>query len=170
MVASEPPISRVYRYFFLYIEPISALVGAYYSFSQQQIYLDLTHGKSTPINGIPISTQIVLAQLANLYLLFALNEALVLRATTDLKVWRAVLLCLLIADIGHLYSVNAKGWSIYWNVLAWNAIDWGNVGFVYAGAAMRLSFLLEYGVRKTSQQTPRRSTRRKRPSGRITWS
>ena len=168
--AGEPPISRVHKYFFLYIEPLSALVGAYYAFFQPQTYLELTHGNSSLIYEIPVSTQIVLAQLANLYLLFALNEALVLRATTDLTVWRVVLLGLLIADIGHLYSVNAKGWSVYYNLIAWNAIDWGNVGFVYAGAAMRLSFLLGYGIRTSGQQTPRRSTRRKRPSGRITRS
>lgn len=162
MRASEPAVSSVYRYFFLYIEPISALTGAYYSFFQQQTYLDLTHASSSPKDGIPVSTQVILAQLANLYFLFALNEALILRVTSDLKVWRAVLLCLLIADIGHLYSVRAVGWPVYWNVMGWNAIDWGNVGFVYAGAAMRLSFLSGFGVSKIGQQVTRRSTRRKR--------
>lgn len=168
MAVVDPPISSVYQYFFLYIEPISALTGAYYSFFQQQTYLDLTHASSAPKNGIPISTQVILAQLANLYFLFAINEALILRATSDLKVWRTVLLCLLLADIGHLYSVSAVGWHVYWHVTSWNAIDWGNVGFVYAGASMRLAFLLDFGVVQSGQQAVRRSTRRKRPSSRIT--
>ena len=136
---------RVYRFFFLFVEPFSALVGSYYAFFQQNTYLHLTHAPSAPKQDIPVSTQIVLTQLSNLYLLFALNEALVLRATSDLRVWRAVLFVLLIADIGHLYSVNALGSHVYWNMLAWNAIDWGNIGFVYVGAMMRISFLLCIG-------------------------
>ena len=142
----EAQVATVYKLFFLFIEPISALIGAYYSYNQQQTYLDLTHAASSPKSGIPTSTQIVLAQLSNLYFLFAINEAFVLRSTTDLNVWRALLVCLLMADIGHLYSVKAVGWQIYWNVLGWNAIDWGNIAFVYAGASMRISFLLGIGV------------------------
>ena len=54
---------------------------------------------SSPSNPVtvPTSTSIVLSQLANLYLLFALNEALVLRATGDLRVWQTVLFVLLVA-------------------------------------------------------------------------
>ncbi|KAL2055138.1 hypothetical protein ABVK25_004476 [Lepraria finkii] len=163
----DAQVASVYKYFFLIIEPISALTGAYYSFYQPQTYLDLTHANSSPKQGIPTSTQVVLAQLANLYFLFAINEALVLRSTTDLKVWRAVTFCLLIADIGHLYSVKAVGWRIYWDVFDWNAIDWGNVFFVYVGASMRLSFLLGFGVGPPGQQAIRRSNRRKRPSVRL---
>lgn len=168
MTAREPQVAKIYKYFFLYIEPIATVVGAYYSALQQQTYLDLTHATSSPANGIPISTQIVLTQLSNLYLCVAINEALVLRATSDLKVWRTLLICLLIADFGHLYSVNVAGWHVYWNVLSWNAIDWGNVAFVYVGATMRICFLSGLGMGPSSGQTVRRSTRRKRPSSRIT--
>lgn len=164
MATGAASVPRVYRFFFLYIEPISALTGAYYSFFQQHTYLELTHSISAPREAIPVSTEVVLAQLANLYLLFAINEAIVLRSSSDLGVWRAVLFCLLIADIGHLYSVKSVGWSIYWNVLRWNAIDWGNVAFVYVGALLRLLFLLGFGVDQGDGQTSRRSTRRKRPT------
>ena len=139
-------MSGIYRAFFLYVEPVSALVGAYYSFFEQNTYLQLTHASSAPETIIPLSTRIVLAQLSNLYLFFAINEALVLRSTTDVTVWRTVLFALLLADFGHLYSVSALGFQIYWNFWSWNAIDWGNVGFVYVGAMMRLAFLLGDGV------------------------
>ena len=135
-------MSGIYRAFFLYIEPVAALVGAYYSLFEQNTYLHLTHASSAPEAIILLSTRIVLAQLSNLYLLFAINEALVLRSTTDLTVWRTVLFALLLADVGHLYSVSALGFQIYWNFLSWNALDWGNVGFVYVGSMMRLAFLL----------------------------
>lgn len=135
-----------YRLFFLIIEPISTIVGAYYAHCRQAEYLALTDAASAPGASIPLGTSIALSQLANLYLLFALNEALVLRATSDMRVWRAVLFALLVADLGHLYSVSGHGASIYWDVARWNAIDWGNIPFVYLGAAMRTAFLAGFGL------------------------
>jgi hypothetical protein len=139
-------VAPYYRLFFLTIEPISAVLGAYFAYFQPRTYLHLTHGESAPRSDIPLGTQIVLAQLSNLYLLFALNEALVLRSTRDLRVWRALLFGLLIADFGHLWSVNELAGSIYWNVSKWNAIDWGNIGFVYVGALSRVAFLCGIGI------------------------
>ncbi|KAI9735305.1 MAG: hypothetical protein M1818_006499 [Claussenomyces sp. TS43310] len=143
-----------YRLFFLTIEPLSALVGAFYACLKPQTYLYLTQhlsahpSPSDDTTHLPLATRIVLTQLANLYLLFALHEALVLRATSDLRVWRTVLALLLVADLGHLASVAPLGSSIYWNLARWNPIDWGNVGFVYVGAAMRLAFLAGVGMKR----------------------
>lgn len=139
-------VAKVYPIFFLYVEPCFALIGACCAYFQPQTYLDLTHHPSSPQLGIPKSTQIILGQLANLYTLFAINEALVLRSTADLKVWRTVIICLLLADLGHLYSVRVLGNWIYWDVMKWNAMDWGNVGFVYVGAIVRVSFLAGVGT------------------------
>ncbi|KUJ21150.1 uncharacterized protein LY89DRAFT_729946 [Mollisia scopiformis] len=141
-----------YTAFFLFIEPVSALVGAFYAHFRPLEYLRLTHASSAPAYAatIPLSTSTVLDQLSNLYLLFAINEALVLRSTSDLRVWRTVLLGLLIADFGHLYSVRHLGTDIYWNALKWNKMDWGNVGFVYAGATMRMLFLAGFGMNSAS--------------------
>lgn len=133
-----------YRIFFLLIEPIATLVGAYFAFFDQRMYLDLTHASSAP-SPIPLGTSIAMSQLANLYFAFALSEALVLRSTSDLRVWKAVLFCLLVADFGHLYTVRVLGPQIYWSVSEWNAIDWGNIGFVYLGASMRIAFLTGIG-------------------------
>lgn len=155
-----PTLPVIFRVFFLYIEPISALVGAYYSAIESQTYLQLTHAPTAPTDTIPICTSIILNQLSNLYFLFALNEALVLRITDDLKVWRTLLFCLLLADFGHLASVRPLGWQIYWNVSSWNAIDWGNIGFVYVGALMRISFL--YLARSTSESAARPQQRKTR--------
>ncbi|KAI4282478.1 MAG: hypothetical protein L6R38_002902 [Xanthoria sp. 2 TBL-2021] len=151
-------IPLIYRLFFLYIEPLASLVGAYYAFLQPQEYLRLTDPSSSPIVSTPLSTSIILQQLSNLYFLFALNEALVLRATFDIHVWRTLLFGLLVADVGHLYSVNGLGSAIYWDVFQWNAIDWGNVAFVYAGASMRICFLAGLGM--SNQGIQRVSKRR----------
>lgn len=137
-----------YRLFFLLIEPAAVLVGAYYAHFRPLDYLALTHSPSAPetTDAIPLGTSVVLSQLANLYLFFALNEALVLRATGDLRVWRAVLLCLLVGDVGHLCAVRGLGVGVYYGVAGWNAMDWGNVPFVYVGAAMRVAFLAGVGL------------------------
>ncbi|EKG17114.1 hypothetical protein MPH_05686 [Macrophomina phaseolina MS6] len=145
MARSDSRIPAAYTLFFLTVEPASALVGAFYAAFRPAIYLQLTHRPSAA-PSVPIGTQVALKQLANLYLLFALNEAIVLRATADLRVWRALLFCLLVADFGHLYSLSALGPAIYWHLARWNAMDWGNVAFVYLGASMRIAFLSRIGL------------------------
>jgi hypothetical protein len=182
------PIPLLYRAFFLWIEPIATLAGAFYAWFKPQTYLDLTHAVSAPgILGVPIGTEVALRQLANLYVAFAINEAFVLRATSDLKVWRALLSGLLVADFGHLYSCFPLGFTTYYDVANWNKMAYGNYLFVYCGALTRTCFLLGVGlgsprkfkakarksVRLASEEpapmipaqlnkTPAQSTRRKR--------
>ncbi|KAK5659760.1 hypothetical protein OQA88_971 [Cercophora sp. LCS_1] len=138
-------IPRIYVVFFLLIEPLSALLGAYYAHFDKVQYLTYTDAASAP-SPIPRGTSIAMSQLANLYFFFAINEALVLRSTSDLRVWKTVLFCLLIGDIGHLYTVRELGLPIYWSVWQWNPIDWGNIPFVYLGASMRIAFLANIGL------------------------
>ena len=143
---------------FLYIEPVATALGAYYAQFQPREYMEMTMATGTntflPGAGGSVSTRetIVLTQLANLYFVFALNEALVLRATNDRRVWAVFLLGLLLADFGHLYSVHGVGIEIYYQVWNWNAMYWGNLGFVYVGATFRTAFLLGLGMGKTKRQ------------------
>lgn len=168
-VSFDPP--TIYKLFFLYIEPISALVGAYYAHFQQAQYLHMT---SSPTASAPqfyvfdtlakVPTVVMtLSQLANLYLLFAINEALVLRSTRDLNVWRALLIGLLIADVGHLWSVMplfSKG--VYWRFWEWNAMYWGNIGFVYVGASMRVAFLAGLGIDSGTRALVKKTLKKQR--------
>ena len=139
-------IPLAYQAVFLYLEPASTLTGAIYAHYFQPTYLQLTHAASAPGVSVPTSTSIVLTQLANLYFLLCINEALVLRATRDLRVWKTFLLGLLVADLGHLYSVRLVGRWVYWRFWTWNAIDWGNVGFVYFLALTRICLLAGVGL------------------------
>lgn len=60
--------------------------------------------------------------------------------------WKVFLFGLLLADFGHLASVQAvMGWEVYYRFWEWNSMYWGNLGFVYVGAAMRSCFLLGVG-------------------------
>ncbi|KAJ7097219.1 hypothetical protein B0H15DRAFT_34137 [Mycena belliarum] len=143
-------IPAIYKLFFLYIEPLSALAGAYYAAFRPEDYLrDLSLPAARPETSSSLTTQtnMVLLQLANLYLLFALNEHLVLSSTTSLKTWRRLLFGLLVADFGHLISMAPLGGGVFWRVAEWNAMVWGSVGFVYVGASMRMSFLAGLGLK-----------------------
>lgn len=137
-----------YTLFFLFLEPISALLGAFYAHFHQSTYLILlSSGPSADLQtDVAVETSVALSQLANMYLFFALNEALVLRATSDIRVWRAVLLVLLLADGGHLLAMKGLGMHVFYRADQWNAAGWGNIGFVYAGAMMRACFLMGVGI------------------------
>ncbi|KAF9542946.1 hypothetical protein CPC08DRAFT_716844 [Agrocybe pediades] len=143
-----------YRLFFLYIEPVSALAGAYYAAFRPQDYLnDLSFGSTSPMQTLPpTQTTMALLQLANLYLLFALNEHFVLSSTNSMKTWRRLLAGLLIADFGHLITMAPLGYDIFWRVWDWNAMAWGSVGFVYMGASMRMCFLAGVGLGNESEK------------------
>jgi hypothetical protein len=148
---SAARIPAFYRLVFLWLEPASILTGAVYAHFFQATYLALTHAASAPGASVPVSTSIVMTQLANLYLGLAILEASVLRVTSDAKVWTTFIIGLLIADVGHLYSVLPVGSSIYWQCWRWNAIDWGNLGFVYFLAVSRTMMLLGIGFREDAR-------------------
>ena len=140
-----------YRFFFLYVEPISALAGMYYAAIHPSNYLlDLVSPIQSDFSrlgaALDTPTRMTLFQLSNLYLLFALNEHLVLSSTSSLKTWRRLLFSLLVADFGHLATMIPAGAEIFWNVSKWNAMAWGSVGFVYLGASLRLCFLAGVGL------------------------
>lgn len=126
-VNSSTLCSILYTLFFHWIEPIATAVGAYYAFFRQNDYMEMT---VPGVLGVSTRESIVLTQLANLYFVFALNEALVLRVTNDRRVWSTFLLGLLIADFGHLFSVNAVGLEVYYEFWKWNSMYWGNLGML----------------------------------------
>jgi hypothetical protein len=146
MAAAAPARMPVfYRCVFLWLEPVSIFAGAVYAYFLQSTYLALTHAASAPRASVPVATSVVLAQLANLYLGLGMLEASILRVSSERRVWVTFLTVLLIADIGHLYSVAPVGTWVYWQYWRWNAIDWGNVPFVYFLAFTRTCFLLGVG-------------------------
>jgi hypothetical protein len=146
-----------YKLFFLYIEPVSALAGAYYAAFLPSHYLGLltleTPSEQSLSSSHDTSVGISLAHLANLYLLFAINEHVVLRSSSSVATWRALLFGLLVADLGHLVTMAPLGAEVYWKVWDWNAMIWGSVGFVYLGASLRMAFLLGWGIHKASSES-----------------
>ncbi|KIJ57291.1 hypothetical protein M422DRAFT_23350 [Sphaerobolus stellatus SS14] len=149
-------IPFLYRLFYLYIEPLSALGGAIYAGFLSKNYVNdlVLNTKLAPLYAqdveLPTAVYMTAVQLANLYLLFTLNEHLVLSSTNSIRTWKRLLFGLLVADFGHLLSVAPLGPEVYWRFWEWNAMMWGSVGFVYLGASSRICFLLGVGLDETS--------------------
>lgn len=69
---SVAPLPFLYSAFFLYIEPVSTAVGAYYAHYRKQEYMDLTLGagigqSASLFPSVTTREDIVLTQLVNTY-------------------------------------------------------------------------------------------------------
>lgn len=85
------------------------------------------------------SARLVALQLGNAYLLLCMLGVAVLMSTSELRVVKAYLLALWVADIGHLgLTYMMLGYARFTNVSNWNAMTWGNV----AATVRSHSFLL----------------------------
>ena len=72
----------------------------------------------------------------------ALMAVLVLRRTSDVGLIRAYILCLAVADVGHVASCYAvQGYSQVMDFNSWNKMAWGNIGFTTFLFCTRLAFL-----------------------------
>jgi len=144
-----------YRLFFLYIEPATALLGSFFA-GRPAEYLALCIPHTTYTKPLltdpPVEVNIALYQLSNIFLFVALNEYVVLSSTDSMKTWRALLGCLLIADIGHLLTNLPLGLSVLWKVNEWKPDTYGTIGFVVLCAVMRVSFLSGLGLRSESEK------------------
>ena len=137
-----------YKAFFVYIEPLGALLGAFLTGLRSDDYLnDLLAPFVLPETKTSTPAYAALGLLANLWLLWSLNEYLVLSGTTELKTWRRLLTGLLVADIGHLVALGVYGGpELYWQFWRWNALGWGNIALAYFAASTRICFLLGLGI------------------------
>jgi len=135
-------IPLLYRIFFLYYEPLSAFNGALLCHMNAPMFLRTMSSTAiyTP------SHQVIFDQLAATYLLFAFNEAVVLRLTHDLKVWKAMVLGILLCDLVHLYGSWAElGTDMFFNPILWRWEDAINLGMLWSGVVIRVLFLMGVG-------------------------
>ncbi|KAK2625999.1 hypothetical protein QTJ16_004261 [Diplocarpon rosae] len=167
-------ISLLYRLYFLCFEPIGALAGTYLCLFDPQRFLAGTvplpaylasSSSSSPVTkswppqevGIPGPRTVdlspllrmALTNIASLYVLFAVNEGLLLRLTREKRVWCTVIVAMVCADVGHIYAA----WAISPERLAagklgsWTSDEWINYGTLFAGLGLRIAFLLGFGRR-----------------------
>ena len=163
-------ISPYYALWFLILEPLGALLGGLSGYLAPHDYLNTLDPFTPPsfLAGKLLSAvHIVTEQLSNIWLLWAFNEAVVLRVAAtrdestslthrslgmhwtnvDLTLWRVMLGGMLIADVGHLVSMRVLGSDVYWDVRGWNTMTFGNIGLAYISGGLRVLFLSGFGVR-----------------------
>ncbi|KAL5122025.1 hypothetical protein ACEQ8H_000241 [Pleosporales sp. CAS-2024a] len=124
-------------------EPLAALGGVYHLlFTPEQYFAFMpATARYAP------ESRILCNQLAASYLLFAAIEVLVLRATTDVRVWRAVVRALLLCDVGHLYASWAEmGTAGLLHVRAWSGYDAFTMMTFVVPFVLRVAFLLGVGI------------------------
>ncbi|KAF7557837.1 hypothetical protein G7Z17_g355 [Cylindrodendrum hubeiense] len=144
-MANQRPLNIpfAYRALFLYFEPFSALGGSALLHFFPSLFLNTM---SLTAQYAP-DNQVIYDQLAATYVLFAFNEAVVLRLTNDIRVWRAILMGILLCDAIHLYgSWSALGSAVFWDPRAWRPEDWVNLGALWGQGFVRLAFLAGFGI------------------------
>jgi hypothetical protein len=100
------------------------------------------------------ASKTVTIQLGNLYLLLGMVGVSVLYTSTEPKVIRNYIICLAIADIGHLYvTYLGMGWERYMDVGNWNDVAIGNIGVTAALFVLRIAYLMGFlGQDKTAHK------------------
>ncbi|KAK9246964.1 hypothetical protein V1506DRAFT_112139 [Lipomyces tetrasporus] len=135
-----PHIALSYRLYFLYLEPLFALHGAYLSMFRPQVFLAMTVPDSLLQSGpdsispsVSPLVKLLLGQMSSLFALFSFNEAeaVMLRYCSDLIQWKALISGCLLSDAGHLYAnFIVTESAIFWNPFKWGAYEWGNLGIL----------------------------------------
>ncbi|KAF2003458.1 hypothetical protein P154DRAFT_94160 [Amniculicola lignicola CBS 123094] len=140
-MSSTLDIPLAYNILFLYFEPLAALHGVYLAYFDPPAFLEVF----TAIGVYAPDAKVIYDQLAASYLLFVFNEAVVLRVAKDLRVWKTMLLGILLCDVLHLYASWQVMGGAFWNPTAWRGLEWGNHGMLIGMVAVRVAFLLEAG-------------------------
>ncbi|KAF2236477.1 hypothetical protein EV356DRAFT_443330 [Viridothelium virens] len=148
MANNLPPIPLAYRILLLWFEPLAAFNGALLCLFSPSTFL-----RTFTVLPYVAASQVIYDQLAACYVLFAWNEAIVLRYSQDLRVWKAIVLGILVCDMVHLYaSWHALSTEVFLRPWLWRAEEWVNHALLYGPGAMRVAFLMEVGFGKEKKK------------------
>ena len=138
-------IPFLYRFVFLYFEPFAAFFGTLINLFNPISFLQ-TMSPAATSSTIP-SPQVLHDQLAALLFLFAWFEAVVLRSTKDVSVWKAVLFGMFLCDVLHLFaSYRELGIEVFLDPGKWRAQEWVNFIMLYGPGSLRLAFCAGIGL------------------------
>ncbi|RGP76869.1 hypothetical protein FLONG3_4952 [Fusarium longipes] len=133
----------LYQLVFLWFEPVAAFGGSIILWFNPALFLNTMR----PESRYAPDNKVMYDQLAATYALFAYNEAILLRVTNDLRVWRAVVIGILLCDALHMYASWAALGSVFWSPGVWRWEDWVNLGSLWGQAAVRVAFLAGVGLK-----------------------
>ncbi|CAF9914218.1 MAG: hypothetical protein ALECFALPRED_009499 [Alectoria fallacina] len=144
---TEPPIPFSYRFLFLYFEPLGAFFGTIINILDPLRYLQSLSPTATASAYSPL-TQPIYDQLAAHLLFFSWSQAVVLRSTDDVKVWKSLLFGMFLCDILHLFaSYRVLGPEVFFSPSLWRWEEWVNFVMLYGPGGLRLAFCAGVGVR-----------------------
>jgi hypothetical protein len=115
------------------------------------------------------SAQLLSFQLGNCYLLLCLLGVFILHTTTELKVVRAYIWALLIADVGHVgLTAASMGWRATLAVGDWTGVAFGNIALTLFLFAVRCLYLAGYfDVTGTGPKVQRMKSARSKTSKKM---
>ena len=146
MAVDHSYIPFLYRFLFLYYEPFSAFGGSILCwFNPSQFLLVMA---PTSMAVYAPSNQVIYDQLAATYMLFAFNEAVVLRLTDDLNVWKGIVAGILLCDLGHLWAAYRIWGIVCFQPWLWRPEEWVNLGMIVVPGIIRVALLLDVGIGK----------------------
>ena len=138
-------IPRAYTVLLLWLEPLMAFNGALLCLFAPGIFLSTF----SPYLKYHADNQIIYNQLGATYTLFAFNQAVVLRVAKDLRVWKAIVLGILVCDVVHLWAgfdVMRRDGTMWPGV--WRPEDWVAVASLVVPMSLRTAFLMGLGVKE----------------------
>ena len=148
---APPKVPFIYRFIFLYFEPLAAVSGAYITLTTPSLYLSILSPHITPETYLPL-TQPIYDQLTAHLLLFAWCEGILLRFLPDVRQWKVLFAGILICDILHLYGQwKALGTEMFLNPTMWRWQDWINFVTLYGQGALRVAFCSGVGLGKSEK-------------------
>jgi hypothetical protein len=140
---ANAPIPLVYIITFNWFEPILATLGALQAYFAPQDLIEL----ATPNVKYDPSLHALFTQLAGSWLLLAFNDAVTLRITRDVKIWRCILAAGLISDASYtlsLYeSLGAARLFVPW---VWTGMDWLTIGTTVVPMVIKGAFVAGVGL------------------------
>ena len=135
-----------YRVVFLYFEPFAALGGTFITLFRPVAYLQSLSPSATAATYSALD-QPIYDQLAAHLLRFAWCQAVVLRVTTDVRVWKYVLFGMLLCDVLHLFaSYQILGAAVFFDPRKWRMEEWVNLIMLYGSGTLRIGVCLGVGI------------------------
>ncbi|KAK3197307.1 hypothetical protein GRF29_1536g1357842 [Pseudopithomyces chartarum] len=152
MSSPDAFLSRIplaYRALLLYVEPLMAFNGSILCIFFPRLFLHTF----SPYLSYHADNQIIFNQLAATYVLFAFNQAVVLRVARDLRVWKTIVMGILLCDTIHLWA----GFDVMYkdgtaNPLVWRSEDWVAVLSLLVPMSLRGAFLAGVGVQEVGRK------------------
>ena len=140
---AQSKIHSFYRTWFTVVDPLSLIPTVSGILFTPEFMMDALLPGATPNPDHAF----LLHQLAAMYAFMAIVLAGVLRATSDIKVWRVVIAGVLLVDISILVSMYVSlEHQGRLGLENWRWQDWGNLLFTGGVALIRSFFLLGVGV------------------------